>query len=1299
MSRETLGSENGAEFDGDAMHLLNFPNLDTNLQGGDYYVRLEWPNREWMQFHIPTGSDIFDQTAENKYMEIDQVLSSTDDVVFGEQAYFCHACIVGGPQYGDTCWGVTPLTDHERACGCNSGGWAGEGIYYGGYKDQTVCGGQGGGFSGAAENHEPKGNLPSVGLILSIRTRCLANEFFNATLNRCRPYSVCTYHEFESVRPTWASDRVCIPCADGADPDCLHHLVGLWSFDNGAIDSISATVGQFEGLANPGVHGTMDTVSDGDGGNALVVRGDVRLNTHRWLPSGAKTVTFSIAAAEFTNAAPTTWLNQTGDNMFAVGVANGRLFIDAGSTRIPATLPLWDVRPNTGSCTPSCYHPFAVVDDGEGTLTIWEDGHQIGGIEYEGETGTSLDPASTFMIGGGGSYNIGKVQIFNRALTDAQILLEAGATASYNHPAESSEWELVFRHDTSGSSFWPHPAQPTRTINRDSSHPETEAQFARLDELESLRSHDGYLTFKMVWPRICQQSVCAAHENNYIIWRQRSNPNVAPADDSTAHVDGFEALTLGYWSRGSAPDTAFGGLEYNNEQCLFDGNVNHHHWYFTIGAYARWGPGTNPTFPGPRRADTGEDVAVDLVELYAFNYTAELGMSGDGSNCPTQSYAKLGRACCRNEDGVDGPVRTVAAIDVPHCRQACDDEGEECQGFEFRPSLARHECELHFSAIHHVEFNGGGITCSCYIRAPPAPGTSPRVFYNETGQKCQDIRSCLPTLEFEAAPPTASTDRACTSCHPDCGDGSYLAGSCESRAGPQCTSCPAGSYCGNGTAVRCPNNFWSSAGRTTCTHCASVGSGSSRGCVYGPGDGRGGTEERIGNALSEDECAVLVQTQRPTANGATFGTGDRAGQCYAEFGARSISGSTVWRSCIFSEYETGLCVGVSGGVYTDATGTSMVQRTCPCGSYCPDRATERFPCPANTSTNLPGQASCAECPYNSYSASNASSCLSVVDGREVEVQSIVFCGGAGLGPPPTMDPTAPVTQPPTAMASVFPVMLTVYADIGSYANIHTKGSWGWDTPPQVMQAVTSSRWTAEKRLAPGTYEWGAVYGGGFTWLLDQPLTYCGSDPSNPQHGGNCGFTVSGAGVITGLTTIHAAAPTTTPGRTTRPPPTAIPACSAFGDDRAACITNRCFYASGACSETRPPTPPLATSAAATAGARQQDTTTTASVNRGPDAAELIDQSKEGAGVGMIVGIVIVAVVTAVTGVVWYFKRKMAGATVVIEKDEVTGEMVGTVSFVNSSYEPTLVPANGSGYAKVGDGDGDGDDDDEMLIGD
>jgi len=69
--------------------------------------------------------------------------------------------------------------------------------------------------------------------------------------------------------------------------------------------------------------------------------------------------------------------------------------------------------------------------------------------------------------------------------------------------------------------------------------------------------------------------------------------------------------------------------------------------------------------------------------------------------------------------------------------------------------------------------------------------------------------------------------------------------------------------------------------------------------------------------------------------------------------ARSIATSAVWRSCIFSEYGSGLCIGVRGGVYTDVIdGGVKVRRTCPCGSYCPDRATERYPCPVGDNFDI-----------------------------------------------------------------------------------------------------------------------------------------------------------------------------------------------------------------------------------------------------------------------------------------------------------------------------------------------------------
>lgn len=75
---------------------------------------------------------------------------------------------------GDTSWGITPRHDTNRGCGCNSGSWTGEGVFYGGYANTaapgeplippdhgsyscTVCGCHGGGLSGYRGNGQPKG--------------------------------------------------------------------------------------------------------------------------------------------------------------------------------------------------------------------------------------------------------------------------------------------------------------------------------------------------------------------------------------------------------------------------------------------------------------------------------------------------------------------------------------------------------------------------------------------------------------------------------------------------------------------------------------------------------------------------------------------------------------------------------------------------------------------------------------------------------------------------------------------------------------------------------------------------------------------------------------------------------------------------------------------------------------------------------------------------------------------------------------------------------------------------------------
>jgi hypothetical protein len=72
------------------------------------------------------------------------------------------------------------------------------------------------------------------------------------------------------------------------------------------------------------------------------------------------------------------------------------------------------------------------------------------------------------------------------------------------------------------------------------------------------------------------------------------------------------------------------------------------------------------------------------------------------------------------------------------------------------------------------------------------------------------------------------------------------------------------------------------------------------GCTYGVGDGVGGTESYVGDASTPADCAALVQSEAPDANGATYSSTGSSTACYAEFGMTGVNGSTSWQTCIFS---------------------------------------------------------------------------------------------------------------------------------------------------------------------------------------------------------------------------------------------------------------------------------------------------------------------------------------------------------------------------------------------------------------
>jgi hypothetical protein len=88
------------------------------------------------------------------------------------------------------------------------------------------------------------------------------------------------------------------------------------------------------------------------------------------------------------------------------------------------------------------------------------------------------------------------------------------------------------------------------------------------------------------------------------------------------------------------------------------------------------------------------------------------------------------------------------------------------------------------------------------------------------------------------------------------------------------------------------------------------------GCVFGIGDGTGGSEQYVGAFDTPGECAAAVQDPDGAfseANGATFSATGGTG-CYAEFGMTGLNGSTGWQTCMFHELE--LCTFTQG----DGTG-------------------------------------------------------------------------------------------------------------------------------------------------------------------------------------------------------------------------------------------------------------------------------------------------------------------------------------------------------------------------------------------
>ncbi|MCB9736877.1 MAG: hypothetical protein H6745_30215 [Deltaproteobacteria bacterium] len=145
---------------------------------GDYtHLRLNWcdpgvGSNFYQSFK--TSEEIFAdaQRAANGTIVLSEFQSNdallNQQVATPDSARFCRAR-TSTIRPGDTSWGVKGANEANFDCGCNSGGWAGVGSYYGGAENCTLCDCYGGGWSGTAGNGVQKGGINKHTFYLWVR--------------------------------------------------------------------------------------------------------------------------------------------------------------------------------------------------------------------------------------------------------------------------------------------------------------------------------------------------------------------------------------------------------------------------------------------------------------------------------------------------------------------------------------------------------------------------------------------------------------------------------------------------------------------------------------------------------------------------------------------------------------------------------------------------------------------------------------------------------------------------------------------------------------------------------------------------------------------------------------------------------------------------------------------------------------------------------------------------------------------------------------------------------------------------
>ena len=141
-------------------------------------------------------------------------------------------------------------------------------------------------------------------------------------------------------------------------------------------------------------------------------------------------------------------------------------------------------------------------------------------------------------------------------------------------------WELIFRQ-TYGAGYFSYADWYFNTHNPDA------LLYSRLGDLEQFRGGDGAFHLYLYYPEL----------NTGNEWKQTSNPVAT----RSMGVTGYQPINV------SLTGHDWGGLEFNNVDCLLDGSINVDNWWFAIGSFA--------DFRGGIPADDNDEY-VHQVELY-----------------------------------------------------------------------------------------------------------------------------------------------------------------------------------------------------------------------------------------------------------------------------------------------------------------------------------------------------------------------------------------------------------------------------------------------------------------------------------------------------------------------------------------------------------------------------------------------------------------------------------------------------------------------------------------------------------